>query len=164
MTNKLLGLINLSVSIAGIYMIGQFVYMHSLYYTDFNIFNIMMIVFMLIILAGVMLNAVGYLTDFEKSNYSNPYILVIGIVIFVGVSYSWTNEIKESEYGEIKKFYQDIKHNSEVEKLFTTKFKQFKKDNIITRSEYFELERIYKYSFYLKNKSTKIPTRNLTLE
>jgi len=138
--------------------------MHTLYYTDFGIFTITMIALMFIILSGVILNTIGYLTNFKESDYKNEYVFVIGIVVFVGLAYSWTTEIKESEYNEIKSFYQETKNNPEVEKLFLAKFKKSKEDNIITRAEYFELKRINQYYFYLKNKSIKKITKNLTLE
>jgi len=72
--NKILGLINLLVSVAGLYAIGRLIYMHTLYYTDFNILNIIMILLMFIILSGVILNTIGYLTNFKKSNYKNHCI------------------------------------------------------------------------------------------
>lgn len=162
--NKILGLINLLVGTAGLYAIGRLIYMHTLYYTDFGIFIITMIMLMFIILSGVILNTIGYLTNFKESDYKNGYALVIGIVMFVGLAYNWTTEIKESEYDKIKSLYKETKNNHEVEKLFKAKFKKSKEDNIITRAEYFELKRINQYYFYLKNKSIKKTRKNFTLE
>ena len=152
------------ISTIGLYVIGRLIYMHSAYYTNFDIVTIIILFLMLIVLLGLILNTIGYLTNFKKSDYKNTNVLIIGIIVFVGMSYNWSTEIKESEYNDINSFYKEIKENPEVEKLFTMKFNKFKIDNLITRSEYFELKRIRQYCFYKKNKSIQKSTRKLILE